>query len=150
VSVRRITAGVASGLLLCALLAGCGNKGPEWPRRYPVSGTVLVDGRPAVRAAVTFHPAAPHADGKTYAPSTFTDDAGAFKLTTVEVGDGAPAGEYVVTIVANYVVKDGQDVPVPDALKGQYADPKKSQLKVTVREGDNVLPPFDLKSSPKS
>lgn len=145
---RRIVTGAASGLVLCTLLVGCGSQ-PEWPKRYPVSGTVLVDGKPAVRAVVTFHPQAPHADGKTYTPSTFTDDAGAFKLTTVEAGDGAPPGEYVVTVIANYAVKDGQDVSVPDLLKGQYADPKKSPLKVTVREEPNVLPPFDLKSLSK-
>ncbi|AMV25708.1 hypothetical protein VT84_15025 [Gemmata sp. SH-PL17] len=132
-----------------ALLTGCGGNEKEWPKRYPVSGQVHVDGKPAVRATVAFHPLAPHSDGKSYAPSTFTDETGAFKLTTVEAGDGAPAGEYTVTVVANYVVRDGQDVPVPDLLRGQFADPKKSSLKVTVREGDNALPAFDLKSSPK-
>jgi hypothetical protein len=142
---RRSAAGVACGIAICALLVGCGgDKG--WPKRYPVSGKVLVDGKPAVRATVKFNPSGPHADGKLYAPSTFTDDDGSFRMTTFEAGDGAPAGEYTVTVVANYAVKDGQDVPVPDLLGGRYSDPKKTPLKVTVREEDNALAPFDLKS----
>lgn len=139
----------AGVLLACAMLAGCCSD-MGWPKRYPVTGQVLVDGKPAVRAVVTFHPAGPHPDGKTYAPSTFTDDDGRFRLTTFEAGDGAPPGDYTVTVVASYIFKDGQDIPVKDLLKGRYADPKSSQLKITVREEDNALAPFDLKSTPKS
>lgn len=131
---------------LSLLLAGCSTADP-WPKRYPVSGSVRVDGKPAVRAIVTFHPKASLAPGgKSFSPSTFTDDDGSFQLTTVDAGDGAPAGEYTVTVVANYIVKDGQDVSVPDLLGGCFADPKTSPLKVTVREQVNQLEPFDLKS----
>lgn len=133
-------------ILLAIAVLGCGGTGKAWPKRYSVSGRVLVDGKPAVRATVKFTPTAPHADGNTYAPSTFTDDDGSFRLTTVEAGDGAPPGEYAVTVVANFVVKDGQDVSVPDLLNGQYADPKTTTLKVVVREEPNVLEPFKLKS----
>jgi|EP01136_Pigoraptor_vietnamica_P013312 hypothetical protein len=141
---RGKTAGgmTALGMLL---VVGCSTD-PGWPKRAPVSGRVLVDGKPAVRAAVKFTPAGPAADGKTYTPATFTDDDGGFKLTTVEAGDGAPPGDYTVTVVATYAVKNGQDVPVPDLLGGRYADPKTSPLKVTVREAPNALEPFDLKS----
>lgn len=141
---RRAARGSAALLLLA--LAGCGEKDKGWPKRYPVSGKVLVDGRAAVRATIAFHLLSPGPDGKSYGPSTFTDDGGAFKLTTFEAGDGAPPGEYAVTGVANYVVKGGQDVPVPDLLNGKYADPKTTPLKVTVREEPNALAPFDLKS----
>lgn len=133
----------AFGLVVGLMSVGCGD-GTNWPKRYPVSGKVLVDGKPAERAVVTFHPLAPHSDGKSYAPSTFTDDDGAFKLTTIDAGDGAPPGEYAVTIVANYVSKGGQDVQVPDLLKGKYADPKSTPLKVTVKAESNALSPFDL------
>lgn len=138
---------------ICSLLAiafalfapGCGG-GSDWPVCYPVTGKVLVDGQPAVRASIAFHPLAPSADGKSYGASTFTDDQGAFRLTTFEAGDGAPPGDYRVTIVANFAVQDGQDVPVPDLLGGRYSDAAASELKVTVREGDNAIPPFEFTS----
>lgn len=127
------------------IAAGCGN-GSDWPTCYPVTGKVLVDGEPAVRAIVAFHPLAPSADGKSYGASTFTDDDGAFRLTTFEAGDGALPGEYRVTVVANFKVQDGQDVSVPDLLGGKYADAATSELKVTVREEENAIPSFELKS----
>ncbi len=82
-----------------------------------------------------FYATSPQADGKTYNASTFTDDNGEFHLTTFSAGDGAPAGGYTVTILVNWVSKDGQDVPVKDLLKGQYSDAKTSTLKATVRAG---------------
>lgn len=145
--VRQMTGAVAVAAL-AALLAGCGPPEKVWPKRYPVSGRVTVDGKPAVRAVISFHPLAPHSDGLSYAASTFTGDDGEYKLTTVEAGDGAPPGEYKVTIVANYVVKNGEDVTVPDLLHGKYKDAKTTPLQATVQEAENVIPTFDLKSAP--
>lgn len=138
--------GMGMGLVLGILFSGCGEGTKKWPACYPVSGKVLVDGKPAVRASVTFHPLTPQPDGSLFGPSTFTNDDGSFQLTTFTSGDGAPAGEYAVTIVVNYIVKGGDDVPVPDLLNGRYADAKRSPLKVTVREEVNALKAFDLKS----
>jgi hypothetical protein len=89
-------------------LAGCGEQGPQLPKCYPVSGTVLIDGEP------------------------------------FSAGDGVPAGDYVVTIVANWISRDGQDVGVPDLLGGQYANPEKSPLKVTVEQLPVTLEPYEL------
>lgn len=140
---RRIAVGTC--LLVATIATGCG-EGPDWPKCHSVSGRVLVDGKPAVRATVKFTATGTAPDGKTYSPSTLTDDDGAFRLTTFESGDGAPAGDYTVTVIATYLVKGGQDIPVADLLNGRYADPTQSRLKVTVKEGENALPPFDLKS----
>lgn len=136
----------AAGLLpvvLGLVLSGCGG-GPELPTCYPVSGRVLVDGTPVVRAVVRFHPQAPQPDGKTYGGSTFTDDDGAFRLTTFTAGDGVPAGEYVVTISAKWESRHGQDVGVPDLFGGKYATPEKSTLKVTVADKPVELEPYDF------
>lgn len=124
--------------------SGCGQAPNDLPKRYPCGGKVLIDDVPAVRAAVTFHPVNPHSDGKRYVSSTFTDDNGEFQLTTIEAGDGAPVGDYVVTVVATFISKQGQDVSVPDLLRGRYADPKTSRLKVTIRDHENRLDPFAL------
>jgi hypothetical protein len=119
---------------LCIAVGCSAEQGPKNPKCYPVSGRVLVDGKPAVRAVVSFHPTAPQEDGKISVGQTMTDDDGKFRMTTFSAGDGAPKGDYIVTIVASWVVKEGHDVPVPDLLKGEYATKEKSTLKATVGE----------------
>lgn len=137
-------------LFVCCTLGtlGCGKGGPQLPKCYPVSGKVLVNGKPAARAIVGFHPQAAQPDGKKYGGSTFTNDDGSFRMTTFTAGDGVPAGDYVITIESTWIQKDGQDVGVPDQLKGEYAQPEKSTLKVTVTNKAVTLDPYDL--TPKS
>src|SRR3954454_14523350 len=78
---------------VAALVAGCAGKKTS---PQPVSGQVLVDGKPAPRAQVTFHPT----DDKNPArPTGQVDEQGRFTLTTERSGDGAPSGEYRVTVV---------------------------------------------------
>lgn len=139
----RFCAANPLAVMFALLLSGC-EKGPQLPTCYPVSGRVLIDGAPAVRAAVAFHPLSPQADGKLYGGSTFTDDDGVFRMTTFTAGDGVPSGEYAVTIVANWVSRNGQDVGVSDQLGGQYAKPEKSTLKVTVQEKPVEIEPYEL------
>lgn len=129
--------------VLGLIVSGC-DQGPQLPTCYPVSGRVLVGGKPVVRAVVSFHAQAPQPDGKTYNGSTFTDDNGAFRLTTFTAGDGVPAGDYVVTISAKWESRNGQDVGVPDLFGGKYASQEKSTLKVTVEEKPLELEPYDF------
>ncbi|WP_459556677.1 transthyretin-like family protein [Lacunimicrobium album] len=131
--------------LFVAFVSGCEDPGPQLPRCIPVSGQVLIDGAPAVRSVVALHPSSPYADGKTYVGQTFTDDNGQFKMTTFNYGDGVPAGDYTVTIVAEWVSKNGQDVGVKDLLGGVYATPEKSPLKLKVESKPIVLEPYNLK-----
>lgn len=141
---RFVVAGWFAASLGVLVLAGCSETKPELPKCYPVSGQVIIDGTPAVRALVSFHPESPQADGKKYVGQTTTGDHGEFAMTTFAAGDGAPSGNYVVTIAANWVSKDGQDIAVPDLLKGEYADPATSPLKVTVAEEPLILEPYDF------
>src|SRR5262245_26228369 len=90
-SVRRVGAGVVA--VGCLALAGCGADGPPL---HPVTGKVLVDGKPAEHATVTFHPAGGGADAPKPRATVKAD--GSFALTTHTTGDGAPAGEYAVTV----------------------------------------------------
>lgn len=131
---------------LMVFAIGCGNASSNLPTCYPVSGKVLIDGKPAVRATVVFHPQAPWDDGKLYGGQTLTGDNGDFRLTTFSAGDGVPTGEYIVTIIAPWVSKNGQDVAVPDLLNQRYATPDKSPLKVQVEQSPLELPPFELTS----
>ena len=73
-------------------IAGC-NKAND--ALVPVAGRVVVDGKPAVGAAVVFHPVD---DSNGTHPLGQVDSNGEFQLTTIRSGDGAAPGEYKVTL----------------------------------------------------
>lgn len=144
---------VARFLVPClpmALLLATGCGGPDDGRMqvYPVSGQVLVDGQPAEGAEVVLYGATPELQGRgTVAPSAETDANGEFTLRSYDPGDGAPAGEFKVTIVWPAPPPQGADSefyePV-DRLGGAYATPDATPLTVTIEKGSNSLPPFEL------
>lgn len=109
-----------------------------------VRGQILVDGKPAAQAQVLFHPAeggndAPHPTGQ-------TDDEGYFNLTSYVNGDGAPPGDYLVTVTWFRVYTGGQEVVRYNALPPRYANPKSSQLQASVAKGNDELSPLQLYS----
>jgi hypothetical protein len=133
-------------LILCGV-SGCAGEGRE--PVHPVSGQVFVKGKPAAGAQVIFYtdrkelkkPGLPIPEGK-------VGDDGRFQLQTYAPGDGAPTGDYRVAIIWNEVVVDDPDpesVVVRDRLGNRYAVPDKSGLVAKVAEGNNEVPPFELK-----
>jgi hypothetical protein len=128
-----------------ALLVGCS----RGPRFNPVKGRVLWHGEPAAGARLIFHPLA-ETPGVPK-PSALVDENGYFHVGTYAPNDGAPAGEYIVTIdwfdlASQTASADVGETPMStDKLKGRYADPKRSSLHVTIKQGENTLPPFELK-----
>jgi hypothetical protein len=128
--------------VLCCF-ACSGGKTPN-----PVQGKVLYKDQPAKGVVVTFHPKG--ADPVTARrPIGLTKEDGTFTLTT-DQKEGAPAGEYVVTIIWPEEVApkskfstEGPDTR--DRLKGAYADPASSTLKIEIKKGPNQLEPFRLK-----
>lgn len=139
---RRRSTVVVIGL---ASLAGCG--GEPGPAVVPVFGKVMVDGRPAAKARLSFQPIGPRDPS---APPTIaiTEDDGSFRPTTILSHDGAPPGEYAVSVTWPAIKEDhGEEVEGADRLRGRYASPGGSGLKAVVEEGGGALPPFELKSS---
>jgi len=135
---------VAAGLLA---ISGCGKGGL---RTYPVTGTVLVDGRPAEGAMLIFCPVAGSQELQKKRPSGTSGPDGKFQLTTDSKDDGAPAGEY--KIIAQWYGKVGKDkfgrpaVEGEDRFRGKYMNLDKTEFKATVNEGATELPPIELKS----
>src|SRR5687767_10889460 len=90
------------GLALAAFAlagAGCGPSDPGLKPVYPVQGSLFVKGKPAKGAVVMFHPLPLETGRPTALRSRGTvGDDGSFRLTTYNTDDGAPAGEYVVTV----------------------------------------------------
>jgi hypothetical protein len=105
-----------------------------------VSGRVVVDGKPAAAATVTLHPVNPTTELRDVRPTGQTDAEGNFKLTTFAQGDGAPAGEYRVTVAwyqpAAKRGSDGDDQPPRPLLPANYTNPKDTPLRATVKPGD--------------
>lgn len=129
-----------------AVLGGCG-EGDEGPVVHPVSGKVLVNGKPAAKAQVSFHARGGPAGGAP-PPMAITEEDGTFRPSTRYAHDGAPVGDYALTVIwPKMRVDHGEEVAGPDQLRGKYSDPGRSGLKVTIKEGENTLPPLELKTS---
>jgi hypothetical protein len=146
--------GLLAGVgLLAVTAAGCGGRGDRLPV-YRAGGAVTVGGRPAAGVLVLLHPAdgTPAAAARVI-PSATTGGDGAFQLTSFDQGDGAPAGDYAVTLAwyqGDPRAGSGKRRPAvggikPDRFKGTFSDPKRPAWRVTIVNGDNALGSFAVK-----
>lgn len=148
--------GVAVANILCVVAIGWFQSGGEkFPPTFPVRGKVVIEGEIASGAFVVFHPvhdnkkeaapasadeAQPHA-----MPSGVADNNGNFELTSFRPKDGAPAGEYVVTLQWQKMILKDDDVSAgPNLVPPVYGKPQLSPLRVKVVEGENKLPVFQI------
>jgi hypothetical protein len=129
----------------CLGIAGCG-KGPA----VQLTGKLTVGGEPAEGATLILHPEGADIDG--VRPAGTTDAGGNFSLTT-SAGESVPAGDYIVTVVwmksLGSATKPGErttssDERFEDRLKGRYATPQKSDLRINVAARQSVLQPIEL------
>jgi len=137
-----VRAGSRAGRLsvFLMILAGCGRQPPS--RVYQVEGKLLVGEAPAANASIAFHPL----DGKrssTCSVATTHPD-GSYCLTTYGTADGAPEGEYVVTVIWHNVTVPIDECACPnptehDRLLGIFADRTSSSLRATVRPEQNDI-----------
>jgi hypothetical protein len=141
--------------LLCAVAGGGCGGGTEDGRLavQPASGKVTVAGQPAAGVFVVLYPApgTPAAQAGVK-PSGTTGEDGSFRLSTYEQNDGAPAGDYAVTMRWHRADPRSAGRPAipfgrqpPDRFRGKYNNPQTTSWRVTIREGDNELPPFEIK-----
>ncbi len=119
--------------LTLAVLAGCKEEFANGPRvpTFPVTGQVLVDGKPAAALSVRCEPTFEKAP-EVPSSAAFTTDDGKFAISTFESGDGAPAGKYkVVFFWGQFNLMSGQ-YGGPDKLRDRYRKPENSQWEITV------------------
>ena len=101
----RFPPAVAACLGLALLtVTGCGKAEPVRVAVHPVKGQVILAGKPAAGAVVVFHPKAP---GAFPPPRAQADKDGNFLVTTFKTADGAPLGEYVITVELRSLVEKG-------------------------------------------
>jgi hypothetical protein len=145
-----MSARVASAAALALALAGCGSAGK--PEVVPAGGKVTFNKTtPPAGALVVFHPTDPafekRVGGKPFAK---VKDDGTFALTTYVEGDGAPEGDYNVTVDWRPPAKEtkfslGDGGPTgPPKLNPKYSNPQQPVLKATVKKGDANQFTFDV------
>jgi hypothetical protein len=139
-------------------VAGCGDDG--LPKRYPVYGTVTYQGKPLESGTITFTPGDLH-NGRS-AGGTIKE--GNYSLASLTADDGAMAGNYKVSVIAQREITDGLDarqklmyekarstggvsipaqvkkkIKVEDLVPKKYCDPQTSGLQAEVREKSNEV-----------
>ena len=131
--------GFISVVVACVAVSGCGER---WEAEtHPASGRVSINGKPASGSLVQLHAVGQQPDERNSRPWGLVKDDGTFTLSTYETGDGAPVGDYMVTITW----PDDPSVPsMSDRLGFKYARPDQSRWKVTIREGRNALAPIEI------
>ena len=136
-------AGLAAAALLAASTAGCGTAEPEHVAVFPTTGKITFRGQPTVGATVLLHPKAPQE--KVPAPRASVAPDGSFELSTFNTGDGAPEGDYVLTVKWYKPVKNGSDfVSGPNVIPAKYTQAESSDIVVHVAAGENDLKPIKL------
>ncbi|WP_442483445.1 BON domain-containing protein [Aeoliella sp. SH292] len=137
------------GTSLIALLAmgtvtGCNSKsGPERVPTFPVSGSVSFQGKPIPGAFVALHPKTTKENVPSPRASVAAD--GSLKVSTYDGGDGAPEGEYVVTVEWYKPIKNGADViSGPNVIPKKYASPQTSDITIRVATQENTISPIKL------
>jgi hypothetical protein len=130
------------------VVSGCSGNSDRVPVNL-VSGSVFVAGQPAAGAKLFFHPVNDPTAQRALRPFAEVAPDGSFEVNTYLDGDGAPEGDYVVTIYWPAPKKtakskfDDESMPV-DRLKDVYSNPRTSKLRARISKGDNILPPYQL------
>jgi hypothetical protein len=135
-------------LFFCTVILGCGEessfKSPV--PVFPTSGKILYQGKPLAGVILIFHSTDVNQKIKSQAT---TDNEGKFVATTFKTADGAPEGDYTITLV---VPNNESDSAREDAASerqfqkeglvlfpSKYQNPATSPLKVKVSKNQPDL-----------
>jgi hypothetical protein len=125
-------------VLILLLGAGCSSGGNGKPV-YSVQGQAFKGTQPMAGAVVAFHSLSAEDKTNIVRPNGTVAEDGSFKLTTYKPNDGAPKGEYAVTILwmdkaagSEFVGGGESRVAAPDRLKNAYSNPATTKLRAKV------------------
>jgi hypothetical protein len=143
--IRAVTpnAPVVLAAILILHCAGCSKSESHVPVN-PVAGAIHFRGQPAEGAFVSLYPK--NETGGVPRPRASVAKDGTFIVSTFNGSDGAPEGDYIVTVQWFKPVRQGSDlVGGPNVLPAKYASPKTSNVTIHVAAGENHLPPIQLR-----
>ena len=128
------------GLLGClALFSGCFET--SWKAATcPTTGSVMVNGKPAFDAFIRMTSRSGPIDERNSDCWAYVQEDGTFAMSTYEMGDGCPPGEY------DLLLRWPADrlTMMPDRLGGKYWNPEDPFMTVTIEPGTNEIPPIEL------
>lgn len=141
----------ASLVLGGILLAGCDEPvDPNVRAVFPASGKILYRGKPIPDATVCLHPVTPFSDGKpAVVPRAEVNKNGEFTFTTYRTHDGAPVGEYCVTVSwlgpLEGIDEDAED-RLRELLPQKYVNARTTDLRFAVSDqASNELPEIQIR-----
>lgn len=122
-------------------IPGCGT-GERRVATYKASGQLLApDGGAVASALIVLHPVdAKHTAPK---PRATTDAEGRFQLTTYDTGDGAPEGDFIVTVEQWY--RDDPNEAPTNHLPPALGKPDSSGIRISIAKSENTLEPIRLR-----
>jgi len=142
----RPTYSLAQVALACGLGAGlccvgCGRKDVRVPTFATQGRVIAADGTPVSHALVVLHPlentaSAPRSRGT-------TDSEGQFQLTTYDTHDGAPAGQFAVTV--EQWIRDDPNLPPRNHLPISFAKTESSGIRISIAPTENQLGPIQIR-----
>lgn len=145
-------------LLLAAVAAGATGCGDGRLKVSKVRGKVVYKGQGVPNTTVIFVPVGEtvQALGK-MRPFAYGQPDGQFEIKTYVEGDGAPPGQYRVSIIAPAGGPGGSkkdrpaddqssatSVQIPATVANKFKSAETSGIEVTIHEGENNLDPFEL------
>jgi hypothetical protein len=110
-----------------------------------VRGQVLQNDKPLVDALVVFHPKVDFHPALPK-PQAITNTEGKFTLTSLTSSDGAPLGDYAITVELRQERLSGEELTRdgPNLLPPQYAKPVTTPLNYSVKRGTNEVPTLQI------
>jgi hypothetical protein len=138
--------GMVVGLFaaIAFLQTGCGAN----PNKVlPVEVKLTVEGMAPVGATVVLQPVDSQSFEKPKPVGKVGKD-GAVRFSTFKQDDGAPAGEYIVTVVLYQIERDengGKIIKRNEQLKSKHSDPNNADApRIKVERGKKYYAPIDL------
>jgi hypothetical protein len=151
---RRRAVLAAIALFAATAFTGCGKKsapaikGAKLPV-FPVKGKLMMDGKPMGFATIMFNPVTKFPQGAAQLqPRAIADENGDFTVSTYGSGDGAPAGDYKITI--SWKGEEAMDTPdsgrgeLEEKVPGAYQSARTSKIRVKVKEEPNTFETWDI------
>lgn len=132
---------------ICGIaLLGCGESLPT-KTVYPVSGEVFYKGKPADGCMITFTPKSGVGPKVGWPSFATAGKDGKFSITTNELNDGIPEGEYGVSFSwpGKPTSKDPTGDTAEDQLPVKYHHPDTSGYTVTITPETKQLDRYELK-----
>jgi hypothetical protein len=130
-------------LVLGLLPLGCGIRFKK--PVYSVRGKILYQGEPLADAEFLLTPVG-GIQPDVPRPHAVTREDGSFEVGTYALGDGAPAGDYIVSVIWQGKRSGAFTMdPRPNLLDKRFSDPARSEWLIRIEPKPNELEPIDLR-----